>query len=465
MKQEIFRLCDIRGEYGLGLAKEGAYLIGYAFAKMHISEGNKVIYFGFDSRASSEELAFYLFKGMEVAGAEVKNLGLVSSPFLYFVDYISRPAASIMVTASHNPSQDNGFKMMGNNEVFWGDKIQALYHETSKIEKEALRQIPDEGSKIILPPIENKLGSYLDTILRKQCISKDLLVVWDPGNGATGDILQALIERLPNRNIIINQKPDGTFPNHHPDPTIETNLKQLKLAMKEQNADIGIAFDGDGDRLGVVDSEGNSWLGDELLFLFGEDLLSRDNKAVITADVKSSDIICQELESMGAVINRCKTGHAFIKSFLKTDPTIFAAEASGHIYFTDEYYGFDDAIYAALRMLDLLSRRGVKLSDIYNSLPQRFVTNEARIPVQGQCKFEIIEKLKTILETEGREFNNLDGIKYITKEGWWLVRASNTQDDLVVKCEGIDANSLLEKMEDLAAQLEIFNLQSPFSTC
>ncbi len=272
-----------------------------------------------------------------------------------------------------------------------------------------------------------------------------LRVAWDAGNGATGEIMAALCQRLPGKHIALNEKIDGTFPAHHPDPTVPENLAQLIAAVKQDGLDVGIAFDGDGDRIGVVDDEGGILWGDQLLMLYGADVLREKPGATIIADVKASGALFEEIERLGGKPLMWKTGHSLIKSKMAETKSPLAGEMSGHIFFADKYFGYDDALYAAVRLISLLSRSGKKLSDLRKALPKRVNTPEIRFPCDDSRKFAVIDEVKARLKKAGADFSDVDGVRVSGPDGWWLLRASNTQPMLVARCEAKDEAGKTEK--------------------
>lgn len=475
INKEIFRAYDIRGNSIKHLTEEVAYKIGFCFANMSITKDNNKICVGLDGRISSPTLCKALELGLTDSGAKIINIGVVPTPVLYFADKHLIPAGSIMVTGSHNPRDDNGFKMLQNGKSFFGTQIQSLLTKINGV------QWPDHNLKSrwkIIPSWNEIKDKYtVDTLKAKgqlnsdstQCIKKGcymssiefdvlkvyikrilegininpkLKVAWDPGNGATCNVITELTKHLINKNIIINSKIDGNFPNHHPDPTNPANLQELIKLVKEQNCDIGIAFDGDGDRIGIISGVGKILFGDQIVCIFAEDILKAHPNANIIVDVKTSQFIVDKIKSFSGNTIICRTGHPFIKSKMLETNALLAGEMSGHIFFADKYFGFDDAIYAALRFLDLLSKSSKTLDKIIDELPKIYSTPEIKIFVTSRLKLQIIKEIKEKLLEDKIEFNDIDGVRVNTKNGWWLLRSSNTESIIVARAESVSQHGL-----------------------
>ncbi|MCC8377829.1 MAG: phosphomannomutase/phosphoglucomutase [Rickettsia endosymbiont of Graphium doson] len=464
INKNIFRAYDIRGNSLTDLTVEVAYKVGFCFAKMTIKDGNNKICVGMDGRLSSPTLYKALEMGLIDAGAEVINIGVVPSPVLYFADKKFTPAGSIMVTGSHNPRDDNGFKIIQHGKSFFGSQVQDLLTEILNTD---FNVIPAEAGIQLNMNMDSRFcgndrkggnnseggndiqSKYLNHILEKIIVNSNLKVAWDPGNGATGNIVEELKNRLNNENIIINSKIDGNFPSHHPDPTKVDNLQELIKLVKEQNCDLGIAFDGDGDRIGIVSSSGKMLFGDQILCIFAEDILKENPNATIILDVKASQLIADRIKSYGGQAIIWRTGHPFIKSKMAESKALLAGEMSGHIFFADKYFGFDDAIYAGLRFLDLLTRSSKTLDEIIDELPKSYSTPEVKIFVSSELKLQIIEEIKEKLLKDKIEFNDIDGVRVNTEDGWWLLRSSNTESAIIARAESKSA----EKLEELKTMI------------
>jgi phosphomannomutase len=448
INKDIFRAYDIRGNSLTDLTVEVAYKVGFCFAKMTIKDGNNKICVGMDGRLSSPALYKLLEIGLVNGGAEVINIGVVPSPVLYFADKKFTPAGSIMVTGSHNPRDDNGFKIIQHGKSFFGSQIQDLLTEILNTD---WSNNPPEINIVNKNKI-NISDRYIKNILEAVNINLNLKVAWDPGNGATGNIVEELKNHLNNENIIINSKIDGNFPSHHPDPTKADNLQELIKLVKEQNCDLGIAFDGDGDRIGIVSSSGKMLFGDQILCIFAEDILKENPNATIILDVKASQLIADRIKSYDGQPIIWRTGHPFIKSKMAESKALLAGEMSGHIFFADKYFGFDDAIYAALRFLDLLTRSNKTLDEIIYELPKSYSTPEIKIFVPSELKLQIIEEIKEKLLKNKIEFNDIDGVRVHTEDGWWLLRSSNTASAIIARAESSNAKKL-EELKTMINQL------------
>ncbi|MAJ24364.1 MAG: phosphomannomutase [Rickettsiales bacterium] len=427
----IFREYDIRGIVGKTLTVQDSYFIGYNFAKQIKKKFNTLnIIVGYDGRLSSPILENNLIQGLYDCGACVTKIGLCSSPMLYFSSVKLKADGAIMITGSHNPSDYNGFKILSKEGSYYGKKIKSLSKKNNlKISK---------GSVDYYNIINSYIAKLVDTI---SFDSSKLKVVWDPGNGSSGIILKNLLKHIPGKHILINGEVDGTFPSHHPDPIEEKNLKDIKKSIKKNNADIGIAFDGDCDRLGVLDSNGKLITGDKLLLLFALDLLKSNPSAKIIADVKASDNIFDEINKNGGCAIMSKTGHSLIKTKMKETNALLAGEMSGHIFFADKYYGFDDALYAAIRLLNILSE-GFSLNKFLNKFKNIHSTPEIKVFCKDNIKFKIMNRVKKIVSDKYDQISYLDGVRVTVSNGWWLIRASNTQPALIVRCEANSKESL-----------------------
>ncbi|MCC8416872.1 MAG: phosphomannomutase/phosphoglucomutase [Rickettsia endosymbiont of Gnoriste bilineata] len=455
----IFRLYDIRGSGLLDINTTIAYKIGFCFTKLSISkQGNKIL-IGRDGRLSSPALYHALVDGIISAGGQAISIGVAPSPMLYFADKIFKPQASIMITGSHNPKDDNGFKMLSQGKSFFDQQIQ---HLLNSILNTDWSNMPD---KFVASSIVKELditALYIDRILQEITIEPKIKVAWDPANGAAGSIINLLTLRLPNQNIVINSEIDGNFPNHHPDPTIAKNLEQLIEVVRTQDCDIGIAFDGDADRIAIISKKGRIILGDQILCILAKDIIDQNPQATIIMDIKSSSAIFNQIKSYGGRPITWKTGHSFIKDKMQTTKALLGGETSGHIFFADKYYGYDDAIYAALRFLDLLSRSEKTLDDMIDELPKCHNTPEISIPVPDNLKFDIIQQIKEDLINQNIAFNDIDGIRIDSStdsNAWWLLRASNTEAKIIAKYESNSLEGLNSIKSELASLLAKYGLK------
>jgi len=456
LNPSILREYDIRGIVGDTLTTADVEAIGKAFGTIvrdRAGEGAKVAV-GYDGRLSSPELSQFLCSGLTSAGVDVINVGIGPTPMLYFASYHLGADAGMMITGSHNPPEFNGIKMMLQGKSFFGEAIQDLGRSVS-----AGRFADGAGILKETDISEDYISRLLDCLQSDQVTMK---VAWDPGNGASGDIVRRLVSRLGGEHILINAEIDGTFPNHHPDPTVEENLDQLKSVVADQKCDLGIGFDGDGDRIGVVDSQGRVLWGDQLMVIWARDVLKRLPGSTIIADVKTSGVFYDEVEKAGGDPLMWMTGHSLIKSKMAELEAPLAGEMSGHIFFADEYYGFDDAIYAALRLLRVLLEEGQAIDDIKDALPEMYNTPELRFDCPDDKKFAIADEVKERLtQTSDAKIHTMDGVRVETEDGWWLLRASNTQPVLVARCESKSEAGLERLKEAVAAQLLASGVEPP----
>ena len=446
--KSIFRAYDIRGIVGETLSVKDAYFIGYNFAKRVQKKFNSLnIIVGYDGRLSSPTLEKNLNKGLLNAGANVTRIKVCTSPMLYFAFERLRADGAIMITGSHNPSNYNGFKILTKEGSYFGKEILSLIK--TKIDKPLLGKLH----------YFNISNNYISELVDKISFDKkNLSVVWDSGNGSTGDILKKLVKHIPGKHFLINSNVDGTFPSHHPDPTEEKNLIDIKKSIKENKADIGIAFDGDGDRIGVLDAEGNFISGDKLLLVYAIDILKTKPNSKIIADVKASNIIFETINNLGGEAIMCKTGHSFIKAKMKETKALLAGEMSGHIFIADDYYGFDDALYASVRLLNIISK-GFNIKKFLNKFKNLFSTPEIKVFCQDNMKFKVIDQIKKLAHNKYKEVIYIDGIRVNFSYGWWLIRASNTQPAIIIRCEANSKKNLINLINEVKLILSKYNLK------
>jgi phosphomannomutase len=455
----VLREYDIRGIVGKTLQPEDAFAIGRCFGSIVVRGGGRKAAVGYDGRLSSPDLEPQLVAGLRACGLEVIRIGLVATPMLYFAAYDQAADGAVMVTGSHNPPDYNGFKMMLGKKPFFGAQIQ----EIGRMAREGDVVPVAEGSDRHVDISE----SYAARVLRDyDGGERRLKVVWDPGNGSGAEITKVLARRLPGEHLVLNGDVDGTFPNHHPDPTVAKNLQQIIAAVRHEKADLGIAFDGDADRIGVVDDEGHILFGDQLLVILARDVLAQQAAAgkpggTIIADVKASQVLFDEIAKAGGQPLMWKTGHSLIKAKMAETGSPLAGEMSGHVFFADKWYGFDDAPYSAVRLLGIVARMEGKLSAVRAALPQVINTPELRFDCAEERKFEVVQEVKARLAAAGAKVQDVDGVRVLTADGWWLLRASNTQAVLVARCEARDTAGLGRLQADLAAQLVASGLAVP----
>jgi phosphomannomutase len=448
----ILREYDIRGIVGGTVHAADARAIGRTLGTLVRRKGGKRVALGYDGRLSSPELAAACIEGLTAAGIDVIDIGLAATPMLYFAVYHLEADGGIQITGSHNPPDYNGFKMMMGKKSFFGADIQTLGSMAGKGDWEA-----GQG-KVEKRPV---LADYAARLLRDVKPGKKLKVAWDTGNGAVGVSIRSVVDKLEGDHFVLNEKVDGTFPAHHPDPTVPKNLEQLIAEVKARGCDLGIAFDGDGDRIGAVDGKGRVLWGDQLLVLWSRDVLKNNPGATIIADVKASQVLFDEIAKAGGKPMMFKTGHSLIKSKMAEVGAPLAGEMSGHVFFADTFYGFDDALYCGLRLLNIVANSNETLAEMRDGLPQPVNTPELRFDCPDDQKFGVVEKVKARLQKDGANFSDIDGVRVGTGDGWWLLRASNTQPVLVARCEAADNAGLERLMADLKAALAACGVALP----
>jgi len=449
----VLREYDIRGVVGKTIGPADAQAIGRAYGTMVRAKGGGVVALGFDGRLSSPELAAALAEGLTSTGIDVKRVGLGPTPMLYFAIKHLGADAGIMLTGSHNPPDHNGFKMALSSGPVYGDAIL----EIGRIA--AAGAYATGQGKIEDLDIRD---AYVERLLKDYAGPKPLKIVWDAGNGATGDILRRLTAKLPGEHIRLFDEIDGRFPNHHPDPTEPKNLVDLQREVAKHGADIGIGFDGDGDRIGAIDSTGRIVWGDQLIAIYAREVLADRPGAIIIADVKASQVLFDEIARLGGKPLMFKTGHSLIKAKMAETGSPLAGEMSGHIFFADKWYGFDDALYCAVRLISLVSTSGQSLKAIVDTLPHVFNTPETRFDVDASRKFAVIDEIKARLaKVAGLKVNDIDGVRVTTPDGWWLIRASNTQEVLVARAEASSPEGLERLKSLLVEQLKASGIAAP----
>jgi len=440
----ILREYDVRGIVGQTLNPEDAYALGRSYAALATSEGAKQVAVGRDGRTHSPELEAALVDGLTQGGLDVMRIGMGPSPMLYFAVATLDVQGGVQVTGSHNPADYNGFKMLLNGRSVFGAEIQDLGRRAAQGDWSEGQGKVEEVDII---------DSYVDALV-KGFDGKPYRIGWDAGNGAAGPVLEKLVKRLPGEHYTLYTEVDGRFPNHHPDPTVEANLADLKKLVAEKQLDFGFALDGDADRLGAVDCKGRVIWGDQLLIILAADVLKDQPGATIIADVKASQTLFDRIAEMGGKPLMWKTGHSLIKSKMKETGAPLAGEMSGHIFFKHLWYGFDDALYAAIRTIRAVSASGKSLTELKDEIPISVATPELRFQVDESRKFAVIDEIAKRLAAEGANVNSTDGVRVKTADGWWLLRASNTQDVLVARAEAKDQAGLDRLMATVNRQLE-----------
>jgi len=452
----VLREYDIRGIIGETLGPDDARAIGRGFATLLRRAGGKKVVVGYDGRISSPMLAHALSEGLTASGCDVVNVGMGPTPMLYYAEASADEVdGGIQITGSHNPANYNGFKMVFQGRPFFGEDIQEIGRLAAA--GEWLDGTGTVETREILEDYVERLLVGLDGIPAEKLNA--LRVGWDAGNGAAGPALELLVARLPGEHFTLYTEVDGNFPNHHPDPTVPENLEDLRKLVAEKNLDFGIAFDGDGDRIGAIDGEGRIIWGDQLLMIYAEDLLGSRPGSTIIADVKASRALFERIAELGGKPLMWKTGHSLIKSKMKETHAPLAGEMSGHVFFADTYYGYDDALYAAIRLIAASARLGRSVTEMRGAMPAVINTPELRFQVDESRKFAAIDEVKQRLAGTDANVNDTDGVRVTTKDGWWLLRASNTQDVLVARAESDSQAGLDRLLKQIDEQLEASGLE------
>jgi phosphomannomutase len=434
---------DIRGIYGQTLGEADAYAVGRTFGTVTRRGGGSKVAVGRDGRVSSPALEAELVRGLTEAGVDVVRVGLGPTPMLYYSEAELDVDAGIQITGSHNPGNYNGFKMVLFGQAFFGARIQELGRMAAVADWE-------EGQGSVCD--EDVIDRYVDRLMQ-DFDGAAYRIGWDAGNGAAGPVLERLVKKLPGEHHLLYTEVDGTFPNHHPDPTVEDNLADLKQLVADKGLDFGVAFDGDADRIGAVDGQGRVIWGDQLLAILAEPVLKAHPGGTIIADVKASQALFDRIAELGGAPVMWKTGHSLIKSKMKETGAPLAGEMSGHIFFKHQWYGFDDAIYAAIRLIRAVSQLGGSLTALRSAMPEMINTPEIRFQVDETRKFSVVEEVLGRLEANGASVNRTDGARVNTADGWWLLRASNTQDVLVARAEAKCPEGLDRLVAEIDEQL------------
>jgi len=447
LDHNIFRAYDIRGIVGSALSDETVYHLGRAYATQAKSQDIDHVCVGADGRISSPHLKTLLIEGLLDGGVDVADVGFVATPVLYYAATHSDSQTGIMITGSHNPKDYNGFKMMMAGNTLALDEIQQL-----KTLMLAQQYSEGEGNVEAL----DVRGAYMKSIVDDITLARPLKAVIDCGNGIPGEMNPGLIKALGCEVTPLYCEVDGNFPNHHPDPGKLENLLECINQVKQQQADIGLAFDGDGDRVGIVTPKGNMIYADRLMMLFSQDVLSRNPGAEIIYDVKCSRLLPQVITEAGGTATMGKTGHSLMKRKMRESGALLAGEMSGHVFFKERWFGFDDGLYAAARLLEILAASSLDLDQIFDQYPQELSTPEINIQVSDDNKFAIIDKMQAA-DYPGGDKNTIDGVRVDYPDGWGLVRASNTTPVLVLRFEASTAAAIarIEKQfSDLLQQID-----------
>ncbi|WP_174273688.1 phosphoglucomutase/phosphomannomutase PgmG [Sphingomonas bacterium] len=440
---------DIRGIVGKALGGEDGYAIGRGFGTHVLRAGGTRVAVGWDGRVSSEMLRDQLVRGLTESGVDVVRTGLGPTPMLYFAEATLEVDGAVQITGSHNPAEYNGFKMVLQHKPFFGDDIQSIGRMAEEGNwEEGAGAVSDYDIEDLY--VDRLMAGYAGGTFR---------IGWDNGNGAGGRILEKLVAKLPGEHHLLYTEIDGRFPNHHPDPTEEKNLADLKALVAEKGLDFGIAFDGDADRIGAIDGLGRVVWGDQILSILAEPVLKAVPGGTIIADVKASQALFDRVKELGGTPLMWKTGHSLIKTKMAETDSPLAGEMSGHIFFKHEWYGFDDAIYSAVRLISSIRMLGGSLTDLKSAMPALVNTPEMRFQVDESRKFAVVREVLDRLAKDGAEVNDTDGARVNTADGWWLLRASNTQDVLVARAEAKDQPGLDRLLGQIDEQLALSGLE------
>ncbi|WP_421851671.1 phosphoglucomutase/phosphomannomutase PgmG [Novosphingobium sp.] len=446
----VLREYDIRGTVGKTLGPGDAYALGRSFATRVLRDGRRTVAVGYDGRLSSPALEEALVAGLCASGVDVCRIGLGPTPMLYYAA-ASMPEVQdgIHITGSHNPPDQNGFKMVFHGGPFFGPDVLDLG-------RLAARGDWAQGSGTA--ESVNIMDAYVERLLAGlEGIAPDALerlaIGWDAGNGAAGPVIERICARILGRHVLLHTHVDGTFPSHHPDPSVDANLADLREAVALRRLDFGLAFDGDGDRLGVVDANGRTLAGDELVMLFAEDVLKRQAGATVIADIKASGALFERVRRLGGTPLMWKAGHSHIKSKMKETGALLGGEVTGHVFLADDYYGFDDALYAAVRLIAATIRLGQTVTELHDAMPVMVNTPELRFAVDEARKFAVIDEVRARLAADGADMVAIDGVRVTTPHGWWLLRASNTEAMLTARAESASEEGLTHLLAALDTQL------------
>ena len=450
LDKNIFRGYDVRGVYPTNLDEDTAYTFGLGFGT-HIQKlGKKICVVGHDNRISSPSLYKALITGIKETGTDVVTLGLCTTPMYYYMCIKLNVPSGVMVTASHNPKDDNGLKFAfdesGNCK---GQEIQDFYEELVKGEF-----IKGEGNVYHYDIEEEYINLFRESL---SFGTRKVKAVIDPANGATSNFARKIYEQFPIDLIVINEENDGNFPNHHPDPCVEDNLTQLKEAVLKENADVGISFDGDGDRLGVVTSAGKYIPTDIYMIIIIRDIIDKVKNKMFLYDVKCSKSLSDEIERLGGIGVCYRTGNSYTKAKVREDDMPFGGEYSGHVYFRDRWPGFDSGLYAGLRLLEILSKTNKNIDELLEGINHYYSTEEMKFPSSDDKKFQVVDKVKEYAEEKGYDYLDIDGVRVNFSDGWALVRCSNTGPNITARFEASTEEKLKEYQDEFVGVINEYN--------
>jgi len=445
LAEDILKACDIRGIVDKNLNVTDARFIARAFGTALFKRGKSSCVIGYDGRHSSAGLCDAAAEGLAQSGIDVTIVGLVPTPAVYFALTQLGADAGVIVTASHNPAEYNGFKFFTAEGPFHGADIQALGAACKRGDF-----VNGHGSRREIDIVSAYIR-YVHSFLELP-FERPLHTVWDPGNGAVAALLTPFLERLPGKQSVICGEVNGDFPVHHPDPSLKKNMEPLRKAVLEQGADLGIAFDGDGDRLGLVDGTGYVFQGDQLMVLFARELLRRHPGATVMSEVKASSFFYEDVAAHGGNPLMWKVGHTHQKEKMQSDRILLAGETSGHIFFA-ENRGYDDALFSAVKLLNILAHSKQSAAQIRESFPVMHDSGEIRIPADSRQREHLVAEIMARLRQEGRKFVEIDGIRAECHDGFWMMRGSNTQPHITIRCEARSKDGLHSCLADLRRQL------------
>jgi len=451
----VFRAYDIRGIIGSQLDEDAFYSIGKAISCRLLELNRSSIFLARDGRLTSTKLANALKQSLIESGITVIDLGEVATPVMYYATNVNSVDSGLMVTGSHNPADYNGLKIVLGGKTLVSSDIDILFDLVASSKK-----VEGAGQEVYV----NIIDEYVERIISDIKLKRPLKVVVDCGNGIAGATIPRVIMNLGCEVIPLYCDVDGSFPNHHPDPSIEANLSDLREAVFAYNADIGLAFDGDADRLGVVTNEGQVIWPDRLMMYYAKELLQRNKDATIVYDVKCSSHLAEFIEHLGGIAKMCPTGHSIVKQVMKEEKALLAGEMSGHLFFKDRWYGFDDALYSACRLLEILSNSSLAASEQFALIPNSTNTPEIKIPIVDEEKFLFMKRFSDEAKFSNARLITIDGLRVEFNHGWGLLRASNTTPCLVARFEAQDDKSLREIQDLFKVQLKLLdkNLMIPF---
>ena len=432
MNPNVFREYDVRGVVGTDLNEEFVFNLGRAIGTYAAGFKIKKMTIGRDCRLSSDDYHNFLIQGLNSSGIEIIDIGLCATPMLYFSIRHLNVEGGVMITGSHNPPEFNGFKICIGNDTIYGENIQKL------------RKIMESGQYLAgsaSSSFQDITTAYQNYLFDNVKIARKIKVAVDAGNGVGGKFALPILQRYGCEVIPIYCEPDGNFPNHFPDPTVEENLADLIKIVHDQKADLGIAFDGDADRLGVISDNGEIIWGDKLLLLFAREILKQKPGSAIIGEVKCSQVLYDDIKKHSGRAIMWKAGHSLIKAKMKEEKAVLGGEMSGHLFFADRYFGYDDAIYAAIRLLEILSQTGQKMSELLSDVPRTFATPEIRMDCADDKKAQVVERIKKHFKNNPGLID-IDGVRIPYEDGWALVRSSNTQPVIVLRFEASSASSL-----------------------